>query len=291
MRHANVELAGIARPLRFGVHDDNDKHISEHLIANGVWEAFETQLIMTVLSPGDLVVDCGANIGWYSVVAAALGARVAAFEPMPANAALLRHNCLVNAVADRVTIFECALGASAGTTTLHLSTDNQGDHRVASVHDTRASIEVDVRTLDDALAPLLHGQPRLIKLDTQGSEVNILRGGRSAWAPRPAAQAKSVQADRVQADRVQADRADRVSAPYIVMEFWPYGLATCGSNVDELLDLLSEIVDFTHTCSEIQEWDRSLTPRSMTDLRAMAHHGGYSEAMKGFTNLWLQPIG
>jgi FkbM family methyltransferase len=263
MRLADVRYVGLDRAVQLGVHDEHDKHISHHLVTHGVWEPFETDLILGALRPGDVFIDCGANIGWYSVMAAVHGAEVLAFEPMPMNAQLLRGNCERNGVANHVTVFECALGDHVGTTALHLSSDNQGDHRVATDVGSRPTIDVAVRTLTDAVGPV---RPRVIKMDTQGSEVNILRGGRSAWEPLVGQ-----------------------PNPYVVLEFWPYGLAQCGATVDELLALLSELVDVTHHCFEIQEWDRSLTPRSIDQLTDMAHRGGYSEAMKGFTNLWLTP--
>jgi FkbM family methyltransferase len=264
MRLADVCYVGLDRAVQLAVHDEHDKHISEHLVAHGVWEPFETDLILGALRPGDVFVDCGANIGWYTVLAAVAGAEVFAFEPMPVNAQLLRDNCARNAVADQVTIVQCALGDHRGTTALHLSNDNQGDHRVALPGGARATIDVAVRTLADTIGSV---RPRVMKLDTQGSEVNILRGGRTAWAPIAG-----------------------VASPYLVLEFWPYGLARCGSSVDELLAMLGELIGVTHQCFEIQEWDRSLTPRSIGELATMAHHGGYSEAMKGFTNLWLVPF-
>jgi FkbM family methyltransferase len=258
-------VTGVADPpLTMAVHRTADKHISEHLAASGRWEPYETSLFLSAIRPGSLVVDCGANIGWYTLLAASRGTDVLAVEPSPANAALLRASLDRNGLADRVVVVEAAAGEAAGFASLRFSTDNQGDHRLGGSL-SRDSIDVPVVTVDDLLATHFPGRaPTLMKLDTQGSEVAILRGARTAW--------------------------QATAAPTIVMEFWPYGLTTCGYEPDDLLALLADMVDITHKCAEIREWAQSTHPLAMTDLRQMAAEGGYSLQMRGFTNLVLVPL-
>jgi FkbM family methyltransferase len=263
-RLAIVQLSGVAEPLTFEVHADNDKHVSERIATEGVWEPFETSVIQRLVRPGDLVADCGANIGWYSVVAGSLRARVIACEPMPVNAELLRRNVAHNGLGEWVEVHEIALGSVPGRATLELSAANQGDHRMAAQPTGRkATVDVAVRTLDDVVGGR---RPDLLKLDTQGSEVAILSGGRSAWAPGAG-----------------------LPDPVIVIEFWPYGLEQCGASVDQLLALLEPLIDVTHRCFEVVEWRTALLPLTVDEVRRMAHHGGYSAEMKGFTNLLLVP--
>jgi FkbM family methyltransferase len=173
-----------------------------------------------------------------------------------------RATVALNGFEDRVEVHQIGLGSQAGHATLELSDFNQGDHRmVAQTSGRKETVEVEIRTLDS----VLNGRrPALIKLDTQGSEVAILEGGRAAWAA-----------------------AD--SPPVIVLEFWPYGLEQCGASVGELLEMLETLVDTSHCCFEVLEWRQSLTALTITDLRSMAFEGGYSAAMKGFTNLLLVP--
>jgi FkbM family methyltransferase len=254
------------------VHEHNDRHVSERLMTDGTWEPFETELIRRFLlseckgGERPLFIDCGANLGWYSVIAGALGAEVVAFEPMPANAALLRENVTRNRLGDRVEVHEVALGSGEGAGVLRLSVDNQGDHRLIPCGVTvevsrREEVTVKVRALDDVVSGRL---PTLIKLDTQGSEVAILRGGRRTWS-----------------------RPDVV----IVLEFWPYGLQRCGASAKDLLTLLGDLVGVSHSCFDIVEWRQRLVPLTMLDLEAMAATGGYSAETKGFTNIVLVPDG
>lgn len=284
-----ARIRGVARPLTFSLHPGNDKHISSSIAGDGTWEPFETEVVRRLLTAPHrdrpLFVDCGANLGWYTVVAAALGADVVACEPLPANAALLRRNVADNRMADnrmaddrvdgrvldsrpetRVEVHEVALGEHVGTGVLRLSADNQGDHRIdpattAGGAGSRPGIEVAMTTLDAVLAGR---RPDVLKIDTQGSEVAILRGGRTAWQPGPG-------------------RRD----PSIVLELWPYGLRCAGAHEDELLALIGPLVDTTHRCFEVREWSATLAPLSADDVASMVSVGGFSAAMKGFTNLAL----
>ena len=267
MRIASVRVPGIERALSFCVHEENDRFISEQIVSEGIWEPFETELIRRFLTDdagSKLFVDCGANIGWYSVVAGVLGAEVVACEPFPDNVALLRANIARNGLEHRVNVHEVALGAGSTAGVLRLSDFNQGDHRtvpdgVAADPSARTEISVQMCRLHDVLAGRT---ATVVKLDTQGSEVAIMRGGRTAWAS-----------------------PDSVT----VLEFWPYGLDRCGSSVDALLELLGEIVGVTHECFEIIEWRKTLVPLTMADLQLMALTGNYTVEKKGHTNIVLIP--
>lgn len=98
MREVVARLNDRTPEMRFVVHESADEHVSESIATAGVWEPFESELILRLLGAFGadgtvpIFVDCGANIGWYSVLAGVNGAKVVAFEPMPANAALLREN-------------------------------------------------------------------------------------------------------------------------------------------------------------------------------------------------------
>jgi FkbM family methyltransferase len=258
-RLATVHVPGVADPLTFAVHAADDKHVSEHIATRGEWEPLETEVIGRFLGPDALFVDCGANLGWFSVIAAARGAHVVAFEPFPPNAALLQRNISRNGFDPQIEIHQRALGAGPGVARLDLSDDNQGDHRVTVGPTRRRSVEVSVVTVDATLAGR---SPSVMKLDTQGSEVAILRGASAALAARP----------------------------MLVLEFWPYGLRRCGASAAELLAIVGPLIDTTHACFEIVEFRNGLVPQSLADVVAMTEVGGYTEASRGFTNLAFVPL-
>lgn len=137
----------------------------------GLHEFAEMAFVLHLLRPGDLFVDVGANIGSYTVLASAVcGARSIAIEPDPGTALSLRRNIDINCIADRVTVVEAAMGASAGTVRFTIGQDTT--NRVAARTDV-ATREVEVRTLDEILAD---EDPILIKMDVEGYEPQVVAG-------------------------------------------------------------------------------------------------------------------
>ena len=117
----------LAAPLALRVHAVEDRHISHSIREKGCWEPFETALFQQFIGVGDSVVDAGANLGYFSVLASALvgeQGRVVAFEPEPRNAALLRDNLALNGFSERCLVYEAALGDGDAEVTLYLHPDN-----------------------------------------------------------------------------------------------------------------------------------------------------------------------
>ena len=95
------------------VVDSADFGFSAHLMLDGFWEMWLTELIARTVKPGMTVIDVGANLGYFTLLMAELcgdTGKVHAFEPNPAIAGRLRKSCVVNGFLDRVTIHEDALG-------------------------------------------------------------------------------------------------------------------------------------------------------------------------------------
>lgn len=135
------------------------------------------------IRPGDLVIDIGANHGFYSLYAACQGARVLAFEPQKDTFALLNDNIRRNGLADRIQAFPCAVGATSGTITLSVSANLAGGMSTTSPRFRLNSgitvideYEVPVLSLSEVIAEHAPGAVRLIKLDCEGSELEILSG-------------------------------------------------------------------------------------------------------------------
>jgi FkbM family methyltransferase len=131
-----------------------------------------------LLRPGDVVIDGGANIGLYTLIAAAkVGptGRVIACEPSPGTMDLLRANVRVNRF-DWVELHEVALAAEPGQLALHVFQPGSGYSSFAPADRRSADeIDVDVTTLDD-IAGIHLNRTALIKLDTEGAELLALRG-------------------------------------------------------------------------------------------------------------------
>lgn len=170
----------------FFVYSGGDRYISTRIQKRGSWEPFVTAIMLSLLRPGDAFVDIGANIGWYTVASALkVGntGQVIAFEPEPENADMLERNVVLNDL-HNVRLFRCALAESKGQMSLLKSATNMGDHRLGSSNDNSASITIPVDTLDRLLADnaINLANARIVKVDTQGAEVLVLRGARETLA-------------------------------------------------------------------------------------------------------------
>ncbi len=137
-----------------------------------IWFKDDYRLRNDPLPPGATVIDIGANIGMFSLFAAAemRAARVYAFEPFPESFALLMRNAERN----RLTVIEpvpLGIAGTAGTRTLHM----QGRHGVHSLFGTSGeAVHIECITLADALARFAIDRCGFLKLDCEGAEYEIL---------------------------------------------------------------------------------------------------------------------
>ncbi|MXO91354.1 FkbM family methyltransferase [Pontixanthobacter aquaemixtae] len=139
------------------------------------------------LRPGDVFVDAGANIGFFSVIASNLvgeSGQVIAFEMMPETAARLRHHFAINDLPS-AKIFERALFDKDGETiTATSSAQKFGQASVSPEFQAEPgrTIRHDVPTvrLDTALADI--GDIALMKMDLEGAELGALLGAKDVLA-------------------------------------------------------------------------------------------------------------
>lgn len=126
-----------------------------------------------------LVVDVGANVGFFTLRQVALGARVIALEPNPDARGRLVSTIEHNGLADRVQILPCAAGRTAGVAELSVGAATvTGTVLVGVAAAARDRFVVDVLPLDI----ILMAEPRidLLKIDTEGAEVEVLAGAAAA---------------------------------------------------------------------------------------------------------------
>lgn len=158
-----------------------------------------------------VVYDVGANCGYYTLRCTARGARVVAFEPVGATHAVLRANLVRNGL-DSDRAIHAAVGAEAGTATINLYSSSGNNslwerdlpegHALHQV----GTEDVELVTIDDVLAaggPV----PQLLKIDTEGAELSVLRG---------------------------AERTIATHHPWIVLEYSADTARDAGFGLDEL---------------------------------------------------------
>ena len=172
-----LQIPDLAQPLQMHVHA-RDQFVSRRILEDGLWEPYETSLLLEFLRPGDVFVDVGANIGYFSVLAAsAVGdeGAVFAFEPDADNFRLLQANAELNHQQHCITAVQGALSDAAGEGRLFLADDNLGDHQVYAGEDERPSVPITLYHGSDYLQHRLR-RLDLLKVDTQGSEYHVIAG-------------------------------------------------------------------------------------------------------------------
>ncbi len=160
------------------IHCRLDDIIGQYIYHFGVWELHVSALIASRLHTGDVFCDVGANVGYYTVIAAGMVGRtgsVVAIEPSPAMFEQLERNIELSRV-HSVRLANVAVGASDGIVTLYRGpARNPG---LATIAPTRARVEeckVAMRTLDTILTSDERRRLRLLKIDVEGAERPILR--------------------------------------------------------------------------------------------------------------------
>jgi FkbM family methyltransferase len=134
-----------------------------------LFERRERELFCASIVPGSIVLDVGANIGIYTLLAAKRGATVFAIEADPLNAECLRNHVKLNGYSNRVTIYECAATNSESSISLYRDKGNSGHSNIFSGAD---EITVSGRTIDSLELPPID----LCKMDIEGAEVLALAG-------------------------------------------------------------------------------------------------------------------
>jgi FkbM family methyltransferase len=155
------------------------------LAASGLWEPHVTAAFQAVLSPGDLCVDVGANIGYNSLLAARLvgpAGHVYALEPSPGTYEALVRNIELN-IASNVTALRVAAGATNGEVLLDDRPDGQSVRSSVSAEGERTpggsvttKMSVPVQTVASLIRTSDLPKLRLIKIDVEGFELEVLRG-------------------------------------------------------------------------------------------------------------------
>lgn len=177
-------LITIADGIRIAVPDSLNFITPYVLFEQQDWFEDEIKFLRRVLKPGDHVVDIGANCGVYSLsMAKTVGptGHVWAFEPTLSTANLLAEGIVANGFS-QVTLERSALSNVSGTAQLSLRRHPEGNSLAHDPQSTSPGETVSVVTLDVCLESWRWRNIDFIKIDAEGEEANILKGGKRFFA-------------------------------------------------------------------------------------------------------------
>jgi FkbM family methyltransferase len=194
-------------------------HVQRNLWLAGVYEPVEAFLFTRLLRPGMIVIDGGANIGQYTLLAGTAVGRegaVHSFEPLPVNFDRLSRHVLLNGLRN-VTLNRAALWRDERVLSFELPdtcSNNNGAYRARTAVDARTEHAVQALTLDCYANKRWLRSVDVIKLDVEGSEFNALMGARHVL---------------------------RDHRPYVLMEINRSALKAAGSSLEELWSIVTDL--------------------------------------------------
>jgi len=220
----------------------------------GIYEPGLLRLARTLLRPGDVAIDVGANIGYITLhLSQCVGptGHVHSFEPLPENFERLREATRDNHCRN-VSLHEKAVGASAGRVNFYSFPNEYGStHALGSLRPLRAhrvSMQREKIRLDDAI----DGPVQLIKIDVEGGEADVLIG---------------------------AQRIIRENRPHILLENNPEAMAAFDSSLASLYRFITAL-DLDYEALGIDFY----RPRLLNDESILQ-----GTAPNRQCNIWLRP--
>lgn len=160
---------------------DASEWIQLEILVKGATEPATMALIRRLVSEGDNVIDVGAHVGHHALIAARASGRtgrVYAIDPQPYNADRIARNVELNGFTNVVTICAAA-GCENGFIKIPLQCERDRA-RLSLVErgpsDLDGAVEVPLRRLDDLLAVNEVTATKLVKIDVEGYELEVLQG-------------------------------------------------------------------------------------------------------------------
>lgn len=175
------EVIFTLKPFNFKMLSDKGCRSAPLEILNfGSYEKDESSLVFQVVQDGDIILDIGANLGWYSIQLSKRfnNAVIHAFEPIYQTFSVLEKNIKLNNLIN-VILHNVALGNIEGEADFFYFTggsavasrENLLDHRKAR------KVGCKITTLDSIVSHLDLQKIDFLKCDVEGSELDVIKGG------------------------------------------------------------------------------------------------------------------
>ncbi|OII67483.1 FkbM family methyltransferase [Streptomyces sp. CC77] len=196
---------------------DTEDLIQRYVYLFGVWEPHMTRWLRRRLRPGDVFVDVGANIGYYSLLASRLvgdTGQVVAIEASPAFHERLLQQVRLNGCGNVRAVNSAVSDAERNLTFVLASSRNLGSNSIVPYDGpAESSFDIAAKPLPDLLDPIEIARARVIKIDVEGAEGSVVRGLEPLL------------------DELRPDAE-------ITVEVTPDRMARLGDSADELLDTM-----------------------------------------------------
>ena len=143
-----------------------------------LYEKWTSVMALGALREGDAAIDIGAHVGFFSALfrlGVGPSGMVFAFEPMPQTYRRLLRNVMFNRFTN-VLPLPLAVSGQSGSAEFYIDPGNEGESSLIGAQNGE-SCQVQTTCLDDVFRDALPQRPRLLKLDVEGAELNILKGG------------------------------------------------------------------------------------------------------------------
>lgn len=169
--------------------DPDDLIITPQMVVYRQWEADLSQVFRNICSPNTVIVDVGANFGYFSILGANIigksgSGQVFAFEPNPKLASLVRRNIEVNWSMAPINFVEAAVSDFLGEVNLHIPVGHGANASLPAPEEMDCNTQlVPVVRLDDCLPTDI--QVDLMKIDVEGHEAGVLRGAQAVISRSP----------------------------------------------------------------------------------------------------------
>ncbi|MGH9187323.1 MAG: FkbM family methyltransferase [Acidimicrobiales bacterium] len=151
--------------------------VQRHIFHFGHWEPNNSALLSSILRPGDVFVDLGANIGYYTLLASSRvgeGGSVIAVEALPQIFELLKKNVVANGLRN-VRLVNVAVAGEAGELPIYgAGPENRGMSSSVPHDDWPIEAVVPAAPLDEILTPEERARVKVIKIDIEGGELVVL---------------------------------------------------------------------------------------------------------------------
>ena len=169
--------------FKITLYNDND-FISSWIDKYGIWEENNTNYILDLMKANQntdaIIIDIGANIGYYSLLSAAMGYTCYSFEPDPSNFEKLNSSIKLNNFDNKIKLYKNALSNKANETiilsTVAGSIVNHGCLTVLKdfISTSRNTVQCVTLKLDDVINK--NDNILLIKIDVEGFEPEVIEG-------------------------------------------------------------------------------------------------------------------